>query len=40
MYWREIIHYVTLPVLIYITYRIILYYMKKFDKKLTEDGEE
>ena len=40
MYWREILHFLSLPVLIYLTYRIILIYMKKFDKKLQEEGEE
>lgn len=40
MYWREILHFLSLPVLIYITYRIILFYLKKLDKKLSEEVEE
>jgi hypothetical protein len=40
MYWSEIFQYLTLPLLIFVTYRIILHYLKKFDKKLAEDGEE
>lgn len=40
MYWIEIFNYLSLPLLIYVTYRIILFYMKRFEKKLAEDGEE
>jgi len=40
MYWREIIHLISWPVLIYLTYRVVLFYLVKLDKKLAEDGEE
>jgi len=40
MYWKEILHFLSLPVLIYVTYRLILIYTKKLEKKLTEEGEE
>ncbi len=40
MYWKEIIQYFSLPLLVYISYRLVLYYLSKFDKKLAEDGEE
>ncbi len=40
MYWSEIFQYLSLPILIFITYRLILYYLKRFNKKLVEDGEE
>lgn len=39
MYWKEIFHYLTLPLLIYITYRIILFVLKKFDLKIGNNGE-
>jgi hypothetical protein len=40
MYWKEIIHYLSLPLLVYISYRLVLYYMSKFEKRLAEDAEE
>jgi len=40
MYWKEIINLITWPVLIYVTYRIVLFYLAKLDKKLAKDGEE
>jgi hypothetical protein len=40
MYWKEIIQLITWPVLIFVTYRLVLYFLVKLDKKLAEDGEE
>jgi hypothetical protein len=40
MYWKEIILYFTLPALVFVSYRLVLYYLSKLDKKLAEDDEE
>jgi hypothetical protein len=39
MYWSEIIYFLTWPLLIFVSYHAVVYYLKKLDKKLTEDGE-
>ncbi len=39
MYWVQIIHFLTWPLFLFVTYRLIIYYLKKLDRKLAEDGE-
>lgn len=40
MYWSQILYFLSWPLLIYVSYRFVLYYLKRLDKKLAEDGEE
>ncbi|OQC37611.1 MAG: hypothetical protein BWX63_00978 [Bacteroidetes bacterium ADurb.Bin041] len=40
MYWKEILHFLSLPLLVVVTYRIILFYLKKLDRRIGEINNE
>jgi hypothetical protein len=40
MHFTQILYFLSWPVLIYAMYRVVLFFLKKLDKKLAESGEK
>ena len=39
MYITQILYFLTWPLLIFVSYKLVIYYLKKLDKKLVEDND-
>lgn len=39
MYITQILYFLTWPLLIFVSYKLVIYYLKKLDKKLAEDND-
>ena len=39
MYITQILYFLTWPLLIFVSYRLVIFYLKKLDKKLADDND-